>query len=301
MLKKFTIIGNCQADALSHFLLSNETFKSRYEYIVYKPIFVMTEEELDVLYRDILPQLDLIIIQPISENYNNNYKYSTKSILNSVNKWCIKILFPSLFFDYYHPFNIYITDPNNSGWKLGEPYDYHDKNILKFFTEFLSEDEAINKYYETIYNPDLLTEHFFTEKLLKNINTLKEREMKYTDYCTEDTQIINSSSFIMEYYDKILLFYTINHPTKYLFYYIANYCLIYLNIALETYPDDIDPLKGLIMPVYMCLQKCVKFDISHYFNFRHFEIILDDKDTIKKYYDGYRKTDLSILHNNLTK
>jgi hypothetical protein len=299
MLKKFTIIGNCQADALSKFLLSNQTFKNTYEYIDYIPIFKMTPEELDKLYIDVLPFLDLIIIQPISENYNNNYKYSTKSILNTVKKDCIKILFPSLYFDYYHPFNIYITDKNNIGWKLGDPYDYHDKNILKSFVNSLTEDEAINKYYETIYNPDLLTEHYFNERLLKNINNLKERELKYIDYCTEDTHIINSSSFIMEYYNKILLFYTINHPTKYLFYYIANYCFIYLNIPLETYPEEIDPLKALIMPVYMCLQKCLKFDISYYFNFRHFEIILDDKETIKKYYNGYKNTSRDILDNNL--
>ncbi len=299
MLKKFTIIGNCQSDALSEFLLSNQTFKNTYEYISYIPIFKMTSQELDNLYTDILPNLDLIIIQPISENYNNNYKYSTKSILNAVNKNCIKILYPSLFFDYYHPFNLYISDNTRPGWKLDEPYDYHDKNILSSFIQFQTEDEALNKYYEALYNPDLLTLHFFNERLLKNISNLKEREIKYIDYCTEDTNIINSSQFIMEYYDKILLFYSINHPTKYLFYYIANSCLIYLNIPLEIYPEDIDPLKSLIMPVYMCLQKCLKFDISYYLNFRHFEIILNDKDTIQKYYEGYRKTSHTVLQSNL--
>lgn len=299
MLKKFTIIGNCQADALSYFLLSNPTFKNTYEYIVYTPIFKMTNEELDKLYTDILPQLDLIIIQPISENYNNNNKYSTKSILNSVNKNCIKILFPSLFFDYYHPFNTYIIDKDKPGWKLGEPYDYHDKNILKSFLQFSSEDEALNKYYEVLYNPELLTSYYFSNRLLTNINNLKEREIKYINYCTEDTHIINSSSFIMDYFDKILLFYTINHPSKYLFYYISNSCLIYLNIPLETYHEDIDPLKALIMPVYICLQKSLKFDFSYYLNFRHFEIVFDDKDTIKKYFEGYRQTDRDILQNNL--
>ena len=299
MLKKFIIIGNCQADALSKFLLSNLIFKNIYDYIDYTPIFKMTLDELEKLYTDILPDIDLIIIQPISENYNNNYKYSTKSILNSVKKNCIKILFPSLFFDYYHPFNIYISDSNNKGWKLDEPYDYHDKNILSSFINYQSENEAINKYYENLYNQDLLSSNFFNERLLKNINNLKERELKYTDYCTCDTNIINSSSFIMEYYDKILLFYSINHPTKYLFYYISNSCLIHLNIPLERYPENIDPLKALIMPVYMCLQKSLKFDISYYLNFRHFDIILEDKDIINKYYNSYKKISFDILKNNI--
>ena len=105
MTKYFTIIGNCQARSLCEFLLSNKDFTETYQYIQINDIFRMNEDELSELYMDVLPKLDLIIIQPISENYRNNYKYSTKSILNSVKYNCYKIMFPSLYFDLYLLFN----------------------------------------------------------------------------------------------------------------------------------------------------------------------------------------------------
>ena len=111
-MKKITIIGNCQANALSKFLLSNSSFSSNYEYIETKPIFLMNEDELNYLYVYILPILDLVIIQPISDEYNNNIKYSTKTILNNTKFDCISIIFNSLYFDFYHPFLCYLNEVN---------------------------------------------------------------------------------------------------------------------------------------------------------------------------------------------
>ena len=41
-MKKMAIIGNCQANALSKFLFSNNKFNTIYEYIDVKPIYLMT-------------------------------------------------------------------------------------------------------------------------------------------------------------------------------------------------------------------------------------------------------------------
>ena len=79
-MKKMSIIGNCQAHALSKFLVSNNIFDKMYEYIEVKPIYLMNENELNCFYTYTLLELDLIIIQPINEDFNNNIKYSTKTI-----------------------------------------------------------------------------------------------------------------------------------------------------------------------------------------------------------------------------
>ena len=55
----------------------------------------MDDNDIKKLYDNILPILELIIIQPISENYkldntSNLSKYSTKSILNNINKTCVQ-------------------------------------------------------------------------------------------------------------------------------------------------------------------------------------------------------------------
>jgi hypothetical protein len=302
MIKYFTIIGNCQARSLSEFLLSNTDFTNIYEYIQINDIFRMNEEELNDLYIKILPKLDLIIIQPISENYRNNYKYSTKSILQNVNKNCKKFMFPSLYFDYYHPFLCYIYDKDNPSWKLGDPYDYHDKNIINLFVNNYNNydnHDLLNyiliEYKKTLFNENLLDDNYFSNKLHKNIENLIEREEKYVNYCTNDTLIIKSSSYILNNYKKNLLFYTINHPTKYLFYFISDKILSSLNISLIEYPENIDPLKALIMPVYQCVQKHVDFNIDYYLNFRHYHIILEDNDTIQKYIDAYKKVNIELL------
>jgi hypothetical protein len=307
--KNFTIIGNCQSSTLSQFLLSNICFSNTYNYIKIQNIHEINEEQLDLLYSTVLLSLDLIIIQPISENYRNNYKYSTKSILDNVNKNCIKIIFPSLYFDFYHPFLIYLNDINNN--KIGNPFDYHDWNITQIYVkgkEFI-DNNVINKddmkkyiiyeYNNKLYDMNILDENFMNDKLYKNLNNLIERENSYSNYCNDSNNLytIKSSEFIINNYKKNLLFYSINHPSKYLFHYISNNILVYLNIPLMQYNDDLDPLKGLIMPVYGVIQKFVDFNIDYYQNFRHYDLILTDEDILEKYIYTYNNLDINIFKN----
>jgi hypothetical protein len=299
MLKKFSVIGNCQSDALVQFLLCNSNFNNKFEYISIKNIHTMDIFDLDNLYNNVLPILDLIIIQPISENYKNNFRYSTKSILNSINSSCISILIPSLYFDFYHPFLTYIYDSNNKGWKLGTPYDYHDRNIIKLYIGNSNTESFFQKYKELFNNANIYNTMFFNKSLTKNINNLKERETKYVNYCISSTHIINSSDFILNNYKNNLLFYSINHPTKYLFRYISDSIFIILNIQLEEYPEYIDPLKALVMPIYKCLQNQVNFNVDEYKNFIHYDIILDDEFVINSYIQSYNNIDIEILKQNL--
>ena len=87
-----------------------------------------------------------------------------------------------------------------------------------------------------------------------------------------------------------------NHPTKHVFHYIANSILIILNVPLAQYDDNLDPLKGLIMPVYKVVQKYVEFPLDYYYNFRHFDLILTDEDIIQKYINSYNSVDISVFN-----
>jgi hypothetical protein len=313
--KIFTVIGNCQSDCLAHFLLSNSDFSKKYYYLSVKNIHLMDNNELDDLYKNILPVLDLIIIQPISDNYKNDPRYGTKCILKNVDNTCIKILFPSLYFDFYHPFICYIYDKNNPGWKLDSPYDYHDKIILKYYIDAQNESNKIissdkneiesfslnlfNYYKTSLLNRDICDDKILINKFNENIENLKKRENNYKHYVTIDTHLIKSSNFISNNYSKNLLFYSINHPSKYLFHYISDSILVILKIQLGSYPESLDPLKSLIMPLYSCIEKHVKFDVNKYQNFQHYDIILNDNDVINSYIDAYNKVSLNILQENL--
>lgn len=307
--KNFTIIGNCQSDTLSQFLLSNIHFLNIYNYIKIQNIHEINEQQLDILYNSTLPLLDLIIIQPISENYKNNYKYSTKSILDSVNKNCIKVIFPSLYFDFYHPFLIYLNDINNN--KIGYPFDYHDWNITQIYVkgrEFLDNNiinaddmkkYIIYEYNNKLYDINILDEKFMHDKLCKNLHNLIERENSYINYVNDSNNlyIIKSSDYILNNYKKHLLFYSMNHPSKYLFHYISNTLLTYLKIPLTEYDNNLDPLKGLVMPVYGVIQKFVDFNIDYYQNFRHYDLILNDEEILEKYINSYNNLDINIFKN----
>ena len=281
----FTIIGNCQADALSKFLLSNIEFANNYKYIEVKPIYLMDENELNYLYSNTLPLLDLLIIQPISDNYKNNIKYSTLTILNNLKSSCKTILFPSLYFNYYHPYSCYINDDN--GNIVSEPIDYHDKTLIKLFTVYYKKytnNEIIEKYNLMINKDDFITNNMLNNNLEKSLKEIKDREENYKNYVLNSTEIIYSHDFIKNNYANILLFYTINHPTKVLFYYISDKILKYLDIPLHNYNDNIDPFDNLILPIYKSIQNTLNFTIN-----------FNENDLYNEYLEVYKKISINNL------
>ena len=136
-MKRYSIIANCQGKALELFLNTNKYFLEKYELIKLDPIHRVTRDEIDNFYKNI-QLLDLIIIQPISDNYNNYHKYSTKSILSNIKSDCVVIMFPSLYFAGYYPNVIhdYIKSINIT---------VHDINIIKQFIYCNNKQIFVNK------------------------------------------------------------------------------------------------------------------------------------------------------------
>lgn len=283
----FTIIGNCQAEVLAKFLLSNKEFSDKWNYIEVKAIYLMDEDEINYLYSNILHKLDLVIIQPISDNYKNNIKYSTLTILNNLKESCKTILFPSFYFDFYHPFTTYINDDN--GNIVNEPIDYHDKTLIKLFTVYnkkYTNNEIIERYKNIIESDDFITENMLKNNFEKCMKRIEEREEKYNKYVLEDTEIIYSHEFIKNNYNNILLFYTINHPSKYIFHYLSDKILKYLEIELEEYPEELDPFNTLILPIYKSLLKNMNFSFVN-------DNITND--IYNKYIEVYKKISINNL------
>jgi hypothetical protein len=291
-MKKMTIIGNCQANALSKFLLSNSTFSYNYEYIEIKPIFLMNEDELNYLYIYILPILDLIIIQPISEEFNNNnIKYSTKTILNNIKFDCTTIIFPSLYFDFYHPYLCYLNDENT---KISEPMDYHDKILINLYlsNKDLPNDSIIKRYLNIFNNNILLNQSMIENNLINSLQKVHDKELKFNNFGVKNTKYIYSYEYIKNNYNKNLLFYSINHPSKHLLQYISDEILNYLNIKLEKYSLDIDPFDNIIIPIYKTLSIFLQFDISIYNN------MINNNDIYNEYINIYRNIPDNIFKNN---
>ena len=291
-MKKMSIIGNCQAEALSNFLVSNNNFKNIYKYIEVKPIFLMDENELNYFYTYTLLELDLIIIQPINEDFNGNIKYSTKTILNNTKQDCISILIPSLYFDFYHPYLCYL---NGEHGKIQDPIDYHDKILIKLYLAYKESpnEEIIEKYIHIFNNEIFINNSMCNDNLTLALKNIENREYNFKDYIVNNTKCIYSYDFIKNNYQHNLLFYSVNHPSKYLLSYLSNEILKYLNIDIEEYSNNIDPFNNLIIPIYSCLNNMLKFDIDEYNN------MIYDNELYNKYIDIYRTLSDNILSKNI--
>lgn len=291
MSKTFTIIGNCQT-ALRYFLFSNKIFNEQYKYVQLPPVH--TINAADIIF-NIIGDIDLLVIQPIHNNYKGMYDFGTYNIVSKTKPSCKIILFPSLHLSFYYPNCTYIRHKNNS--ILQNPIDYHDINLIRLCKEYTSFDtitSEFKKVINTISEKDIDS----TNTLFQySINDLEKRENEYESFiptdCADRTTIIKSSEFIINNYKNQLLFYSMNHPTKYMFQYICNEILTSLNIDLESYSESIDPLLYNAVPIlYKFIGKIVEFDISE------IPIVLCNRivtldEFIKIYYDVYSKLDLS--------
>ena len=127
--KKFAIVGNCQAPSLKNFLITNDQFNRDFSCIGSYYVPGLKSDQIEEIYLNVLNQLDLIIIQPISENYG---KMSTKIILNHIKAECIVILFPSCYFSFYHPYTKSIVngqykDLINPSYVPSKTWEYHEQ------------------------------------------------------------------------------------------------------------------------------------------------------------------------------
>ena len=105
-------------------------------------------------------------------------------------------------------------------------------------------------------------------------------------YKGENIYIISTEYFIKNNYKNKLLFYSMNHPTKYVIQYICEEIINILNIP-NTINYDIDILYHPKCIIYKCIQKNVNFDINN-----HAPLILNyttTYDIAQLYYDAYNK------------
>lgn len=128
---------------------------------------------------------------------------------------------------------------------------------------------------------------------LSSIKELEKRENEMITYNNlHKCDIITVSNCINDNYKNTLLFYSMNHPTKFLFHYIVKQIINILNIDdLNNY--EIDPLasneRGIL---YKCIQNVVEFDITKHTP-RLCKYNLETKEEIiAKYIEIYNEIDL---------
>ena len=251
--------GNCQLSALKLKLnLDKKIYK------IYSETCHYTKKDKNN-FTNIIKKSDIIITQNISDNYRNVDYLNLNYILNySQNK--IIIIIPSCYFDFYYPDLKYIK--KEDGNKLSEPIDYHYQYMINNYKNNDSIDNYIKNY---VNNIDLISKEILLKKANDSIRELKIRTKKLKkelsikkqekNIIIDNIHIICISKFIKKNYKDKLLFYSMNHPSKYIFNFISTKIIKLLNIK-DTIKYKKEVLNGTKCILYKCIQPLVNFDIS---------------------------------------
>ena len=267
--------GNCQSGAILNLLNLD---KNKYS-ISNEVCFATKISQHDFL--NIIKKSDIIITQPIKDNYREKNYLNTNFIIKNSNKNTKIIIFDSCYFNFYYPDLTYINFNNNL---LNEPIPYHYNHMIKFYKD----KKLIEEYIKNCVNNNNL---YSSEELINNANkSLEILKEKYNDnikkYKKNNVFIISIYDYVKNNYKKKLLFYSMNHPSKFVLQYICENIIKILNIK-NTINYNIDPLSNPKNIIYKCIQKVVNFDI------KKCNIKINNKENIneitKIYFDTYKK------------
>ena len=237
-MKNVSAYGNCQIPTFLSFLNINPAFRKNFQYYPLRECHLISETEIDNFIKNEAEKIDLFIYVPVSDNYRDNYKFSSNFLISHLRPDCIIIVFPVLYYPAYDPQMTYLTD--ESGKRITVPHDYHDKFLVKIFIEnrHLTNEKIFLKYLAFIKNPENFNKTEIQNAVLSYYRELKRRE----DLLDKDKRnhfVIRVADFIDKNYKNQRLFYTFHHPSKNLYLYMRQQLFGYLDI--KTNEPDFDP------------------------------------------------------------
>ena len=271
--------GNCQMVAIKETL---NLYEKIYNQIVIECFNTnVTEEEMKYCVNN----ADVIIIQPVQDNYRGKDYLSTTYIIYHSKPECIIILLNSCFFDFYH----FDTKSINQDYIVTP---YHNISLYQCYKTNKTIEHYMYHFAKNI--------HLKTKKELESIakDSLKELERRYNlmllhkQYSPEKKIY---SVFIVDYiknnYKDKLLFYTPNHPSKFLLQYICENIVDILNI-----PNSIDYIVDLFDHTKCILNKCIENVVNFHVK-DHLPLINGInslEDLCHLYYDIYDNNDIQL-------
>lgn len=274
--------GNCQPAAIQNTLcLDTKKYSTTY-------IQCHKTEIIETAFLKHILESDIIITQPITDDYRNMPHLSTSFIVNNAKKTTKIILFNNCYFDFYY---FDLTYKKYNGVVLNKPSDYHYKNMIECCKNKIPAEKYIEDY---VNNIDIKTSEELENIAEKSLMELTKRYHTTVEkYNNPNVHVIPIHDFIKENYKKKLLFYSMNHPTKYVIQYVCEEIINHLKMN-NTINYKMDGLNNTKCILYKCIQKNVQFDITEYN-----PSINKETDLLKitnMYYDAYHNLeDISKL------
>jgi hypothetical protein len=276
---KIICYGNCQIGAVSCYL--NKIGKTNKYYACF-----ILNSQIDEFYKE-LETTDILILQPINDIYKNDNRLSSLSVINYCKSDAKIIMMQSYYFNFYYPDLKYLSK-NNVIFR--EPIDYHYQTIIDAYNNNISIDEyIINKYMD----PNLYLSDYLNNNADISIKELRKRyDEMINKYNNKNIFFINILDYIENNYKEILLFYSMNHPSKYLMIEVMKHIFEILDIDENYIDTEGDYLANAKCILHKCIQNVVNFDINSH------KLLTSKKETIyeivKLYYDEYSKDENKI-------
>ena len=206
-------------------------------------------------FTDIIKKCDIIVTQPIQDNYRDTTYLSTSYILQHKKSDCRVILFDSCYFNFYY-FDLTYTTFNNE--MLRKPIDYHYHGMMECYRTSKPISYYIDHY---VNNVDLKTSEELEEIATNSLTELCNRFIVNKEKYESDTvHVISIHEYVKSNYKEKLLFYSMNHPTKYVIQFVCEEINRILHLE-NTINYDIDDLANPKCLIYQCISKNVHFDI----------------------------------------
>lgn len=276
-MKKCLIYGNCQTAYIKNCLGQNSDFSSQYSQVFIKKVHRIKKEEIFDL-EAIVSDIDLFIYQPVSDNYKKIPSLGTNYLKSLLKPDCKIISFPVAYFAGYQPEMVYLKPLNNQPIKE-DIYNYHDFNILSGFDQ----GKSIQEIASSIFNESFYSPYYIKNNFDLTIAELAKRE-KSLD--------IKITPFILNNYQKINLFNTINHPHHSIIGYVVNRILEILELATQY--TELELISGQhtieynnYFPIYPSVKKILnlEFDSELVYKFQNNNYSIYE--AISKLYEFY--------------
>jgi len=225
---------------------------------------------------------DIIIVQPIDDNYRNKCYLSTSYVVNNSKNNCKIFFFNNCHFDFYY-FDLTYKKMNNTFFD--KPNIYHYNKMIECYNNNLSANYYVNKH---VNNLGLKTS---TELEMIAENSLHELQKRYINMLNtynnnKNTYFIAIHDFIKNNYKTTLLFYSMNHPSKYVIQFVCKKIIDNLQTPI-TIDYNIDFFSNIKCILYKCIQNYVHFNVNEYS-----PLLLNNSnvhDITKMYYNEYKK------------
>lgn len=285
-MKKYCILGNCQANALASTLQVCKTFKSTYQFQRVTPIHRISHKEHQKFLTELLPEVDLFIYQPISESFRGG-GFGFNAVFERLPPSAVVVSYPSIQFYGYHATARNIAKPSDTAKSrskdilgLAGTDVFHFSQLMMAFVEGAPADEALDRF-QTGYSGD---DDFIRWRCADSLKHLDNAEKQFDITARLHDKIASN-------FRNRQLFWSPRHPKGEL---LADIALSVLDrISLTPTEDERarmpnrDPLRLPRYPMQAIASETLGFEFEGLTEFRSKTVRLGLEDMVQAYYDLY--------------